>query len=72
MLVLNLPQDIDRRLEALAEQTGRTKAFYVREAIEMHLDNLEDTDLAEERLKGVRAADAISLATLKIELGLDD
>lgn len=72
MLVLNLPEDIDRRLEALAEQTGRTKAFYVREAIEMHLDNLEDIDLAEERLKGARAADTISLATLKIELGLND
>ena len=72
MLAVRLTNDMERRLEALAERTGRTKTFYAREAIEAHLDDLEDFYLAEERLKGFRAADAIPLATLKAELGLDD
>lgn len=72
MLAVRLPEDIERRLEALAERTGRTKTFYAREAIEAHLDDLEDFHLAEERLKDFRSADAIPLATLKAELGLDD
>ena len=72
MLAVRLNDDTERRLEALAERTGRTKTFYARAAIEAHLDDLEDFYLAEERLKDFRAADAIPLATLKAELGLDD
>lgn len=72
MLAVRLPEDTERRLEALARRTGRTKTFYAREAIEAHLDDLEDFHLAEERLKDFRSADAIPLATLKAELGLDD
>jgi RHH-type rel operon transcriptional repressor/antitoxin RelB len=34
--------DLRNRLSALAEQTRRTKAFYAREALELHLDDLED------------------------------
>lgn len=72
MLAVRLNDDTERRLEALAERTRRTKTFYARAAIEAHLDDLEDFYLAEDRLKDVRAADAIPLATLKAELGLDD
>ena len=50
MLAIRLPTDIENRLRALAEKTGRTKTFYVREAILRHLDDLEDTYLAIERL----------------------
>lgn len=72
MLAVRLSGETERRLEALAERTGRTKTFYAREAIEAHLDDLEDFYLAEERLKTFREGDAIPLATLKAELGLDD
>ncbi len=50
MLAIRLPTDIENRLRALAEKTGRTKTFYAREAILRHLDDLEDTYLAIERL----------------------
>lgn len=72
MLAVRLDKDIEKRLERLAERTGRTKTFYAREAIEAHLDDLEDFYLAEERLKHFRDEDAISLADLKADLGLAD
>jgi len=49
MLALRLPEELERRLEALAQRTGRSKSFYAREAITEHLDDLEDAYLAEER-----------------------
>lgn len=72
MLALRLDKDIEQRLERLAAKTGRTKTFYAREAIEAHLDDLEDFFLAEERLRDFRRGDAIPLETLKADLGLDD
>ena len=33
MLALRLPPDLERRLDALAKRTGRSKSFYAREAI---------------------------------------
>ena len=72
MLAVRLNDETERRLEALASRTGRTKTFYARAAIEAHLDDLEDFYLAEERLKDFRAADAIPLSALKADLGLDD
>lgn len=55
MLAIRLPEDIERRLDALATATGRTKTFYAREAILEHLDDLEDIYLAERELEAVRA-----------------
>jgi RHH-type rel operon transcriptional repressor/antitoxin RelB len=51
MLTLRLPAEIERRLEELARKTGRSKSFYAREAILEHLEDLEDTYLAEEALQ---------------------
>jgi len=55
MLAIRLPADVERRLDALAKATGRTKTFYAREAILDHLDDLEDLYLAEKRLEDIRA-----------------
>jgi RHH-type rel operon transcriptional repressor/antitoxin RelB len=55
MLAIRLPPDLEERLAALAERTGRTKTFYAREAIMQHIDDLEDLYLAERELKQVRA-----------------
>jgi RHH-type rel operon transcriptional repressor/antitoxin RelB len=55
MLAIRLPEGIEKRLEILAKATGRTKTFYVREAILEHLDDLEDVYLAEKRYGSVRS-----------------
>ena len=51
MIAVRLPSEIEDRLDTLAKETGRTKTFYVREAILEHLDDLEDVYLAEARLR---------------------
>ncbi|MGD0293204.1 MAG: DUF6290 family protein [Terracidiphilus sp.] len=55
MLAIRLPAEIEKRLDALAKQTGRTKSYYAREAILEHLDDLEDIYEAEKRLADIRA-----------------
>jgi RHH-type rel operon transcriptional repressor/antitoxin RelB len=72
MLAVRLDAEVERRLEALAARTGRTKTYYARAAIEAHLDDLEDFYLADERMKSFRDDDAIPLTVLKAELGLGD
>lgn len=52
---LRLPDDVSQRLKRLAERTGRTKTFYMIEAIREHLADLEDLYLAEQRLLDLRA-----------------
>ena len=52
MLAIRLPTKVEKRLQALAKSTGRTKTFYAREAIVEHLDDLEDLYLVKKRLAG--------------------
>jgi len=58
MLAIRLPEEIEERLDVLAKETGRTKTFYVREAILEHLDDMEDVYLAEKRLADIRAGNS--------------
>lgn len=51
MISLRLPPEIEERLVSLARTTGRSKSFYIREAILEHLEDLEDTYLAQEALE---------------------
>ena len=44
---VRLPDETYDRLQSLAKNTGRTATYYIREAIERHLDDLEDIYLAE-------------------------
>ncbi len=37
---VRLPEEVERRLDALAQKTGRTKAFYIREMILNHIDEI--------------------------------
>ncbi len=57
MLAIRLPRSIEKRLERLARRTGRTKTYYVREAILQHLKNLEDSYLAERVLEHIRSGE---------------
>ena len=54
-LSIRLPSDLEARLKNLAAKTGRTKSYYITEAIREHLDDLEDLYLAEQRLADIRS-----------------
>ena len=71
---LRLPSDLNQRLSHLAEQTGRSKTFYMLEAIKQHLDDLEDLYLAEQRVLDVRAGRSMTHSLDDVEriLGLAD
>ena len=71
---IQLPADAERRLDFLADQTGRTKDDCLREIIERGLENMEDYYLAAEVLKRVRdgGEQVYSAAEVRKALGLDD
>ena len=60
-LNVRLDPALDARLEALAERTGRTKAFYATEAIRGFLDDWEDYYLAKDALDEFRDADEVAV-----------
>jgi RHH-type rel operon transcriptional repressor/antitoxin RelB len=66
MLALRLPAEIEKRLDALAKKTGRSKSFYAREAILRHLEDLEDYHLAQRRL--ARKSKRVTLEELERQL----
>ena len=70
-LSLRLPEDVEARLDKLARKTGRTKTFYIREAIIEHLEDLEDYYLALERIQNPEG-DPVSLEDVIVRLGLVD
>jgi RHH-type rel operon transcriptional repressor/antitoxin RelB len=69
MLALRLPPEIEKRLDALAKKTGRTKSYYAREAILRHIEDIEDFHLAARRMK--RGGKRTTLDQLERDLGLD-
>lgn len=71
---IRLPADVEARLKNLAAVTGRSKTFYVTEAIREHLDDLEDLYLAEQRLIDIRAGRSKTHTLEEVErsLGLAD
>lgn len=71
---IRLPDETYGRLQALAARTGRTATYYIREAIQEHLDDLEDIYSAEQVLEGVRKGEVAvySLEEVERRLGLGD
>ena len=65
MVAVRLNKEIENRLAFLAKKTGRTKSFYIRQALEKHLEEMEDAYLAEERYR--TRGKTISLDELLIE-----
>jgi RHH-type transcriptional regulator, rel operon repressor / antitoxin RelB len=61
MIAVRLPKEIETRLDSLAEKTGRTKTYYVREAILEHLEDMEDVYLAEQTLEEIRAGKQVTI-----------
>lgn len=54
MIAIRLPKEIELRLNTLATSTGRTKSYYVREALLKHLSNIEDIYMSEQRRQSTR------------------
>ncbi|MDE0082181.1 MAG: CopG family transcriptional regulator [Gammaproteobacteria bacterium] len=71
---IRLAPETERRLDFLASQTGRTKAFYLRELIERGLDDMEDYHLAADVLERVRQGreSVYSADDVRDALDLDD
>lgn len=71
---IRLDPDTEQRLDFLAAQTGRSKAYYLREIIERGLDEMEDYYLAADVLERVRKGEerVHGAADVRRDLGLDD
>lgn len=69
MLAVRIPNEMETRLDKLATLTGRAKSFYVREALQAHMDEIEDTYTALYRLE--HPAKRWTLDDLEQELDLE-
>ena len=71
---IRLAPETEQRLDFLASQTGRTKAFYLREVIERGLEDMEDYYLAADVLERLRQGkeNVYSSADVRNALNLDD
>ena len=71
---IQLSSDVETRLDQLANLTGRSKTFYVQEAILEYLDDLEDLYLAEHELEEIRAGrtKTTPLAEVMKRYGMED
>ncbi|MGL4339174.1 MAG: type II toxin-antitoxin system RelB family antitoxin [Rhodoglobus sp.] len=65
-------QDQDQRLDLLAKRTGRSKSFYLKQAVDRHLDELEELYQADDIIDRWEKSDQKTrpLAELRVELGL--
>ena len=51
MIAVRLPKEVESRLDSIAERTGMTRSAIIRQALEVHLEEMEDVYLAEERYR---------------------
>ena len=71
---IRLEPEIEARLDALAERTGRTKAYYLRKLIADNLEDLEDLYDAIEISERIRRGEekTHSWADVRRDLARDD
>ncbi len=71
---IRLDKDLSTRLDRLVRLTGRTKSFYVKQAIEDQIADLEELYLARRVAKRVAVGreGVVSLEDLERELGMED
>ena len=65
---VRLDETTDARLESLANRTGRSKAFYINEAIEGFPEDYEDYFLAKDALDEFRQSDDAAIDIDSIDL----
>ena len=69
MLAVRLDSEIENRLAQLAHETGRSKSYYVKQAIENFLEDREDYLLALAVLE--KKEPRKTIAEVRKELGLE-
>ena len=72
MLSVRLPEELEQRLEALAKATGRSKTYYVREALIQKIEDMEDLYLAETALERIASGEEKRISAEEFWRGLDD
>lgn len=74
MISVRLGEELEQRLEALAKATGRSKTYYVREALIQKLEDMEDLYMAEAVMERIASGQekTTPLADVERELGLAD
>lgn len=70
-VAVRLTEEQQRRLDALAARTGRTRSFYVKEAIEQHLDELEERYWADEVVARYEVSDKKTRPWSEVKAELD-
>jgi RHH-type rel operon transcriptional repressor/antitoxin RelB len=68
---IRLEPELEKRLDFLATQTGRTKAFYLRELITRGMEDLEDYYLAADVLERVRKGEEEILSSAEVRKSLE-
>ncbi len=74
LIGIRIPKSVKDRLDVLAQKTGRTRTFYIRQALFEYLDDLEDKYMAQQVLGRVKegAEELYSLDDVERDLGLND
>ncbi|HIG65807.1 MAG TPA: ribbon-helix-helix protein, CopG family [Methyloprofundus sp.] len=69
---IRLSSETENKINVLANETGRSKAYYLRQLIESGLNEIEDYFLSEKMMERVRhgARKNSSLEEMEKELGL--
>lgn len=70
LVAVRLPDDLEYKLDHLAKETGRSKSYYLKIALEKFMEDREDYLLAVARLE--EKTPRIPYEKMRKELGLDD
>jgi len=73
MLSVRLDKDLEARLDKLAKETGRSKSYYARQAIEEKIQDMEDIARMEKVIGRIESGEeaVFILKDIKEELGLE-
>ncbi len=69
---IRLAPETEQRIDRLVTQTGRSKAYYLRELIERGMDDLEDYYLGMEVLERIRKGEEQIISSKEFWHGMDD
>lgn len=73
VMSVRLPEELKERLKALAASTGRSEAFYVREAIVEHLAELEYAYTLRDEVEAYRRGESKARPAVEVyaEIGIE-